>query len=110
MAADRSPFSLDNGDAGVSIHRLTPDVPDDGWYYLLRDGQIVKRYRGLPSARAAYKALLAEMGWTPPPRLDNTPFDPSILHIERFFEEHEAYWSQSSNFSGKGRAVSRHRH
>ena len=107
--ADRAPLSIDNPDAGVGIHRLTPDVPADGRYYLVRDGVVVKGFRGLAAARAAYRVTLDEMGWVPKPR-EVEKFDPASLEIERFFEEHEAYWSQSSSFAGKGRALSRFRH
>lgn len=108
--ADRAPLSIDNPDAGVGIHRLTPDVPADGRYYLVRDGVVLKGIRSLAAARTAYKALLDEMGWAPKPREDEEKFDPASLEVERFFEEHEAYWSQSSNYAGKGRALSRFRH
>jgi hypothetical protein len=67
-------------------------------------------FRGLAAARSAYKALLDEMGWAPKPREVQEKFDPASLEVDRFFEEHEAYWSQSSGFAGKGRALSRFRH
>jgi hypothetical protein len=49
----------------LSIERYTSDVPDDGAWYLLRDGKQLGRFRGLPAAKEAWDAQVAASGWQP---------------------------------------------
>src|SRR5207248_3072127 len=54
----------------LAIERNTEKVPGDGWYYVLRKGEALGRYRGLKAAKAAWQAELDAEGWVPPQRPD----------------------------------------
>ncbi len=49
----------------LSIERLTPLVPDDGAWYLLRSGRPLGRYRNLAEAKQAWDAEVEVSGWEP---------------------------------------------
>jgi hypothetical protein len=58
---------------GLSLERYTDAVPDDGAYYLLRDGEQLGRYRSLTAAKEAWTEAVASSGWTVSKReLDTT--------------------------------------
>ena len=50
-------------DLGLSIEKNTANVPQDGKYYLVRNGQILKGFGTLRKAEMAFKKLLAESGY-----------------------------------------------
>jgi hypothetical protein len=78
---------------GLSIERHTEAVPNDAWWYLLRDGEIVGRYRTLKAAQTAWSAFVEASGWKPPPRPDRTPAE--ILAEEKRARDRDArneYW------------------
>jgi hypothetical protein len=50
---------------GLSIERLTPGVPPDGGWYLLRDGEELGRFRSLKAAQAEWDVVVANSGWQP---------------------------------------------
>lgn len=52
----------------LSIERFTDDVPDDGGWYLLREAEVLGRYRSLKAAQSAWGQLITEIGWKPPER------------------------------------------
>lgn len=50
----------------LSIERYTPDVPDDGAWYVLREGDQIGRFRSLKSAKELWGAEIAASEWEPP--------------------------------------------
>ena len=52
----------------LSIERNTDAVPDDGGWYLLRDGVQVGRYRSLRAAQQAWGVIIQDSGWQPKSR------------------------------------------
>ncbi len=86
---------------GLSIERGTAGVPDDGYYYVLFKGDIRGRHRALIRARAQYKDLLAESGWTPPPR-EQAPVDHGKAAVEAYLDELEDYWTSSHKHARRG--------
>jgi hypothetical protein len=52
----------------LSIERYTPNVPADGAWYVLKDGQEVGRFRTLKAARKAWDAEIASSDWSPTER------------------------------------------
>ena len=61
----REPYRQVLPDLALSIERYTPDVPDDGGWYLLRAGEQLGRYKTLKAAQVAWKGVVQETGWTP---------------------------------------------
>src|SRR5262249_40211342 len=55
---------------GLSIQKNTPEVAPDGRFYLLRDGEVLGRYRSLPAAKNAWQEVLDAAGWQPPNRTE----------------------------------------
>jgi hypothetical protein len=64
----RAPYRQALSALELSIERYTPDVPDDGAWYLLRAGQQIGRFRSLKAARETWNAEIAASGWTPTKR------------------------------------------
>jgi hypothetical protein len=52
----------------LSIQQNTVEVPQDGYYYVLRAGEIVGRYRNLKAAQDAWREIRDREGWKPPKR------------------------------------------
>jgi hypothetical protein len=71
----------------LSIERYTPAVPDDGAWYLLRDGDHLGRYRTLAAAKEAWDHVVAESGWEPAAR----PTDPG----ETLLRERRERWARN---------------
>jgi hypothetical protein len=72
---------------GLSLERSTPSVPDDGAYYLLRDGKRLGRYRSLSAAKIAWDEAVATSGWSPTKR----QLDP----VEVALRERSERWSRN---------------
>jgi hypothetical protein len=49
----------------LAIERLTPRVPADGAWYLLRGDQQAGRFRTLKAAQSEWSRVVAESGWKP---------------------------------------------
>jgi len=47
--------------ANISIESYTGNVPADGKYYILKDGQIISGFRSLKAASLAYQKMVDEM-------------------------------------------------
>lgn len=52
-------------DLDLSIERYTDAVPDDGRWYLIRDGKQLGRFRSLKAAQDAWKKVVRDSGWRP---------------------------------------------
>lgn len=88
-------------DIGLSIEKNTENVPHDGKYYLLRDGQIVGAFRTLKKAELAFRELLAEAGYTPKPAEKQTK-SAAEQNIERYLDAKDRYWAESHKYRSKG--------
>jgi hypothetical protein len=60
-----APYRQHLPDLDLSIERQTDAVPDDGAWYLLREGEQLGRYRSLKAAQAAWREVLQDSGWKP---------------------------------------------
>lgn len=85
----------------LSLERYTAAVPDDGYYYVLKDGRVEGRFRTLRQAQARYKELLAASGYQPPP-VEAKEVDPAKEAVERYMDELEAYWGDSHKHARRG--------
>jgi hypothetical protein len=92
---------------GLSIERTTENVPDDGAYYLIRNGETLSKHSSLKSAQIAWKAVLDEAGWRPEKR----HLDPEeLLRREDDFRERtrfNEYWGSSHQFRTGGKLRNR---
>ena len=65
MVRGLSVYRCFNERAGISIEQGTDKVPDDGKYYVLKDGEIVERLKSLKTAEEAYRKLVEEKNLPP---------------------------------------------
>ena len=87
---------------GLSLERNTPEVPIDGWYYVVLRCQIQGRYRQKGQAQKVYSRLLEESGYKP----EVAKTEEKNETVERYLDDLEAYWLDSHKHSkrgGKGR-------
>lgn len=86
----------------LSIERYTDSVPADGWWYLLRAGETIGRFRSRQQATAAWAEVIATSGWRP----EKTAVDPKALLVrEATMRENERwheYWGSSHKFRARG--------
>jgi|GEM_PF-3071206 hypothetical protein len=53
--------------ASLSVEQGTPNVPDDGKYYIVHRGCVVGKYKSLKQAEKLYKKILSELNLPPLP-------------------------------------------
>lgn len=53
--------------ASLSIEQGTPNVPDDGKYYVVHQGYVAGKYKSLKQAQKLYKKILSELNLPPLP-------------------------------------------
>lgn len=85
---------------GLSLERTTDRVPNDGFFYVLVQGEIKGRFRTKSKALILYKSLLKESGYRPPPV--QATVDAGRENVERYLDELEAYWSDSHTHKKRG--------
>lgn len=84
-------FRTVNVRANVSIESATDKVPDDGYYYVLRQGKIEARFRRLKQAQELYAEFIAEMNLPSLPKRTETP-----VTNERMLNETITYMSNKA--------------
>jgi hypothetical protein len=93
----------------VSLERGTEAVPNDGKYYLVLGGQIVKSFRSLKAAKQAYQKLLADIGFEPEAK--NDELDPEeVRRRERLAVDYyrvSDYWDEAHHHRGGGKLRNR---
>ena len=87
--------------AGVAIKKGTGDVPNDGRYHLVQDGQLVAAFKRLVAATTAYNEAVARTGWRQPVVPGKT-VDFAGLAAQEFLDSAQEFWSRSSQFRRKG--------
>ncbi len=85
------------------MERATSAVPDDGWFYVIVQGEIRGRFRQKKKAEILYREILDESGYAPtPPTADSSRNET----VERYLDDLENYWLDSHKHTrrgGKGR-------
>jgi hypothetical protein len=82
---------------------MTTAVPNDGWFYVVWQGEMTGRFRLKNQALKMYSTLLNESGYKPP---KPEPADKKDGAVERYMDELEGYWLDSHKHArrgGKGR-------
>lgn len=87
--------------AGVAIKKGTDDVPADGRFHLIQNGEPVAAFKRLVAATTAYKEAVARTGWRRPVVPDKT-VDFARLSAQEFLDSAQEFWSRSSEFRRKG--------
>jgi hypothetical protein len=88
-------------DLDLSIEKNTMNVPKDGKYYLVRNGQIVKGFSSLKKAEVAFKEAVAESGYMPKP-VEKQAKSAAEQNIERYLDTKDLYWAESHKYRGRG--------
>jgi hypothetical protein len=87
--------------AGVAIKKGTDDVPADGRFHLIQNGEPVAAFKRLVAATTAYKEAVARTGWQRPVGPDTT-VDIAGRAAQEFLDSAEEFWSRASQFRRKG--------
>jgi hypothetical protein len=84
----------------LAIERNTPSVPADGYFYVVREGTELGRFRSLKAAKARWDAEIAESGWKP---AEARPLTPSEMiardKAARERQEKAEHWDRVSRRS-----------
>ena len=89
-------------DLQLSIERGTDAVPDDGRFYVLRAGKVLKGFGSLKKAQELYKGIIQESGYKPPEK-------ERALHgdVDRYLDSKSLYWAEYGALDHKRRGVER---
>lgn len=85
----------------LSIERNTGKVPNDGRFYIVRDGHIIESFRYIKKAEERFRQLVKESGYKP----DVSPVKPwsaADEELERYLDAKELYWAESHKYREKG--------
>lgn len=85
----------------LSIERNTEQVPKDGKFYLIRQGQIIESFISIRKAEERFRQLVKESGYKPEVS-PNKPMSASEEGIARYLDEKDLYWAESHKYRGKG--------
>lgn len=88
-------------DLKFSIEKNTRDVPNDNYYYLLRDSRIIERSKTLKKAKEVFDKLVKESGFKPKVELDGSK-DAKDYVLDKYFLAKEIYWAESYKHRGRG--------
>ena len=85
----------------ISIERNTARIPNDGKFYILREGQIIDSFRTIGKAEARFRQLVKESGYKP--KVSPTK-PPSAIDekLERYLDAKDLYWAESYKYRAKG--------
>jgi hypothetical protein len=85
----------------LSIERNTAKVPNDGRFYIVREGQIIESFRSIKKAEEKFRQLVKDSGYKPKvsPTKPRTAADEEL---ERYLDAKELYWAESHKYRGKG--------
>lgn len=83
----------------LSLERNTENVPNDGWFYVVRSGAIVGRFKSFKQAQQEYMALRDTLApFSPIPETKGTRSNA----LDQYFLDKELYWAESHRFRGGG--------
>jgi len=88
-------------DIGLSIEKNTENVPQDGKYHLLHNGQILQTFKTLKQAEAAFKEKVAELGYKPKP-VKKQAKSATEQDVESYLDAKGVFWAEGPIRRGKG--------
>ena len=83
----------------LSIERNTLKVPNDGRFYLIRDGCIIDSFRSIKKAEERFRQLAKESGFKPEVA---EPISSADESIERYQMAKDLFWSEGPKYARKG--------
>ena len=85
----------------LSIEKDTENVPNDGKFHVLMNGDTRGTFRSLKQAQELFNRLVRESGYTPVvgPVSKKSPAE---LAAERYLEAKDFYWADSHKYRGRG--------
>ena len=87
-------------DLKLSIERNTSNVPSKNYYYVIRDGEIIDKYRTLKKAKEIFDKMVKESGFKP--KIESSKEkDMRDYELDRYFLAKEVYWAESYKYRGK---------
>ena len=87
-------------DLKLSIEKNTNNVPSNNYYYVIRDGEIIEKYRTLKKAKELFDKMVKESGYKP--KFDNSAQkDMYDSKLDQYFYAKEVYWAESYKYRGK---------
>jgi hypothetical protein len=84
----------------LSIEKGTKEVPNDGKYYLLVDGQIVEKFTLLKKAEGKFKEFVEAIGYKPKLLQDVKP-KPRDETIDRYMIAKSIFWAEGPKYRDK---------
>lgn len=89
-------------DLKLSIERNTKDVPNDDYYYVILDNEIIKKSKLLKKAKEVFDQIVKESGFKP--KIERSRNKASRDHeLDRYFLAKEIYWAESYKHRGGGK-------
>lgn len=88
-------------DISLSIEKETDNVPNDGKFYVIKDGNVKGSFRSLKQAQEMFNDLVKESRYTPRVKPSHKKSS-SELATERFLEAKDFYWADSYKYKGGG--------
>ena len=88
-------------DLKLSIERNTRDVPNDNYYYVVRDCKILDKSRTLKKAKVIFDNIVKESGFRPKIERDGSK-DIKDYALDKYFLAKEVYWAESYKHRGRG--------
>ena len=85
----------------LSIERNTGNVPKDGKFYVVKEGEIVKSFKSRKIAEELFQKLVSESGFKPNKEHDGK-IDPMTEASERYAMEKDIFWAEGPKYKGKG--------
>src|SRR5581483_4855008 len=89
---------------GISLEQDTENVPNDGHYYVLANGDLVGRFKSLKKAQEAYRAYKASMDIQPLEVPKPSIAEAMRLEMERM-SNRRLMWSDQEFAPPEGRKV-----
>jgi len=85
----------------LSIEKNTENVPDDGRFYVIKDGNIIQSFRSKKHAEERFKQLVKESGFKPE-RQHYKRANPSDETVERNLIAKAIFWAEGPKYKKKG--------
>jgi len=87
----------------VSVERYTANVPNDGKYYIVKEGKVVQNFRSMKHAEDMFKQLIAESGFKPKPQ-HSQKVNPVDETLERILSAKAIFWAEGpKQTKGRGK-------
>lgn len=84
----------------LSIEKNTVNVPNNNYYYVISDGEIIAKHRTLKMAKELFDKMVKESGYKP--KIEKSKQKDSRDHeLDRYFLAKEIYWAESYKYRGK---------